>query len=93
MSTIEKVTSLEAALDIVKKMKGVAEACAWIPSAEEIAEYTAHGIVAMRALEVTVWKSHRNPTDVKIKIEALGLECVGEGSALLGPCYSFALRA
>lgn len=88
-----KVTSLEAALAIVKSMENVAEVCVWTPSAEEIEESKTDGIDAKPTLEVTVWKSHRNPTDVKIEIEGLGLECIGDGSAILGKCYTFALRA
>ena len=88
-----KVTSLESALAIVKNMENVAEACVWNPSAEEVEEYKADGIDAKPTLEVTVWKSHRNPTDVKIEIEGLGLECIGDGSAIDGKCYSFAMPA
>ncbi len=88
-----KVTSLEAALAVVKSMENVAEACVWTPSAEETEEYKAAGIDAKPTLEVTVWGSHRAPADVKNEIEGLGLDCVGEGSATLGQCYTFALRA
>lgn len=86
-----KINSLESALEIVKKMDAVASASIWTPDAEEIAEYAADGITLRPRLEVTVWKSHRNPTDVRCDIEGLGLTLVGDGSAIEGKCYSFEL--
>jgi hypothetical protein len=82
-------TFLEAALAIVRKIDEVASACIWSPDAAETADLTADGIDPCSRLEVTVWKSCRNPSDVKADIERLGVECVGSGSAVEGPCYSF----
>lgn len=86
-----KITTLEAALEIVKNMDEIASATIWTPDAEEMAEHAADGITLRPRLEVTVWKSHRNPTDVRCSIEGLGLVLVGDGSAIDGKCYSFEL--
>jgi hypothetical protein len=83
MNAADKVTSLEAALVIVQKMDEIASASI----------YTPDGIEPRSTLEVTVWNSHRNPTDVRCDIEGLGMEMVGDGSAILRKCYTFALRA
>jgi len=89
--TTNKVTSLEAALAIVQKMDEIASASIYTPDADEAADLRADGIEPRSTLEVTVWKSHRNPSDVRCEIEGLGLECLGSGSATLGPCYLFSL--
>ena len=85
----KKAKSLEAALAIIEKMEWVADATIWTPTAEEVDEYKADGLEARRHLEVVVYKSHRNPTDIRSDIEWLGLKCVGDGSSIDGPCYSF----
>jgi hypothetical protein len=92
MNSANKVTSLKAALAIVQKMDEVASACIYTPDADEAAELRSDGIEPRSTLEVTVWKSHRNPTYVSCDIKGLGLEMVGDGSALEGQCYSFVLR-
>jgi hypothetical protein len=92
MNSANKVTSLEAALAIVQKMDEVASASIYIPDADEAADLRADGIEPRSTLEVTVWKSHLNPTYVRCDIEGLGLEMVGDGSAIEGQCYSFVLR-
>lgn len=88
-----KVTSLEAALPLVKAMDDVADVMVWTPDADQIADMKADGIDAKPQLEVVVWRACRNPSDVKWAIEALGLVCVGDGSAIEGKCYSFQLPA
>jgi autotransporter translocation and assembly factor TamB len=88
-----KTTSLEAALAAVQKMNEVASASIYTPDADEAADLRADGIEPRSTLEVTVWKSHRNPTDVRCDIEGLGMEMVGDGSAIEGKCYSFIRRA
>ena len=88
-----KSTYLEATLAIVRSMDGVAEASIYTPDADTAAELLADGIEPRSTLEVTIWKSHRNASWVAGDIEALGLERIGEGSSILGPCYSFAIRA
>ena len=89
----KKAKSLEAARDNIENMEWVASAAIWTPTADEIAEYKADGLEARTQLEVTVYKSHRNSSDIKIDIEGIGLECVSEGSACEGPCYGFVLTA
>jgi hypothetical protein len=93
MKSSKKAKSLETALAIIEKMEWVAGVTIWTPTAEEVDEYKADGLEARRQLEVVVYKSHRNATDIKIDIEGLGLECVSEGSACEGPCYGFVLTA
>ena len=89
----KKANSLEAALAIIEKMEWVASSTIWTPTAEDIAEYKADGLEVRPQLEVTVYKSHRNATDIRSDIEGIGLECVSEGSACEGPCYGFVLTA
>jgi len=72
-------------------MEWVASAGIWRPDALESAEFMADGIEPCSQLEVSVYRAHRNPTDIKLGIMALGLRCVGEGSGESGPCFSFAL--
>lgn len=88
-----KTETLDSLLQEVINMPSVAGAYVWIPTAEEVAEYAADGIDAKPSIEVEVWRSERNPHDVVCQIESLGLERVGTGSGLNGPCYSFQLRA
>ena len=88
-----KSTYLEATLAIVRSIDGVAEASIYTPDADTAAELIADGIEPRSTLEVTIWKSHRNPSWVAGDIENMGLERISEGSSILGPCYSFALRA
>jgi hypothetical protein len=90
---MKTTASLEAALAIVQKMDEIASASIYTPDADEAADLRADGIEPRSTLEVTVWKSHRNPTDVRCDIEGLGMEMVGDGSAIEGKCYSFVLRA
>lgn len=84
---------LDSLLQEVINMPSVAGVYVWIPTAEEMAEYAADGIDARPSIEVEVWRSERNPHDVVCQIENLGLERVGTGSGLNGPCYSFRLRS
>jgi len=72
-------------------MEWVSSASLWHPDALEYHEYVADGIEPCSQLEVSVYRAHRNPTDIKIDIMGLGLRCVGEGSGESGPCFSFAL--
>lgn len=94
MNTIDITTiaRLESARNFAAAIDAVASAEVWVPSTEEIAEYAADGIVAVPSLEVTVWRSERDPHDVVCQIEGLGLERVGTGDSLKGPCYSFIAR-
>jgi ATP-dependent DNA ligase len=82
--------TLDSALVIVREMPDVESAEIWTPTAEEVAEYAADGITATPRLIVTVWRSCRNPSDVKWAIEGLGLTCDGHGSSDLGTVYDFA---
>lgn len=83
---------LGVALDAILDHAAVAHAAIWYPDGQEIAELEADGVPVPEAgrLEVTVWRSHRNPSDIRCEVEALGLVCVGQGDSELGPCYSFA---
>ena len=94
MNTIDITTlaHLETARAYAASLDAVASAEVWVPSTEEIAEYAADGIVAVPTLEVTVWRSERDPHDVVCQIEGLGLDRVGTGSSHNGPCYSFIAR-
>ncbi len=86
------IARLESARNRAAAIDAVASADVWVPSTEEIAEYAADGIVAVPTLEVTVWRSERNPHDVVCQIESLGLDRVGSGSSVNGPCYTFVTR-
>lgn len=84
---------LEDARAYAASLDAVAYAEIWVPTAEEIAEYAADGITACPRLQVTVWRSERNSSDVKWDIEyGFGLTCVGDGSSTLGTCYDFEAR-
>ena len=86
------IARLELACNVAAALDAVASAEVWTPSEEEIAEYATDGIVAVPTLEVTVWGSERDPHDVVCRIEGLGLERIGTGSSLKGPCYVFVAR-
>ena len=81
---------LEDARAYAASLQEVASAEIWLPTAEEVAEYAADGIVARPRLQVTVWRSERNPSAVKWDIEyGFGLTCVSDGSSTIGTCYEF----
>ena len=85
---------LEAARAYAASLDAVASAEIWVPTSEEVAEYAADGIVARPRLQVTGWRSERNPSAVKWDIEyGFGLTCVSDGSSTLGTCYEFEARA
>lgn len=93
-STDTDLAQLEAACAYAESLDAVALADVWIPTPDEIAEYAADGIVAKPRLLVTVWRSHRNPSDVKWDIACrFELECVSDGSGDLGVYYDFENRA
>jgi hypothetical protein len=81
--------TLEKALQIVLAWDDVAEASIWIPDADESRWLIADGITPKPLLQVSVWQSHANPSEVRNDVECLGLECVGVGSSVLGPCFEF----
>lgn len=88
------IAQLENARAYAAALNAVASAEVWDPTAEEIADYAAEGITLRPRLQITVWRSERNPSDTKWDIEgACKLDCVSDGSATLGPCYEFEVRA
>lgn len=93
-STDTTLAQLEAARAYAESLDAVALADIWIPTLDEVAEYAADGITARPRLLVTVWRSERNPSDVKWDIAArFELECVSDGSGDLGTYYDFEIRA
>lgn len=85
-----EIARLETARAYAASLNAVASAEVWVPTAEEIAEYAADGITARPRLQVTVWRSEPNPSDIKWDIEGrFGLTCDGDGSSTLGTCYDF----
>lgn len=85
-----EIARLETARAYAASLDAVASAEIWIPTPEEIAEYAQDGITARPRLQVTVWRSERNPSDIKWDIEVrFGLTCDGGGSNTLGACYDF----
>lgn len=94
MITDTTLARLEAACVYAASLDAVASALVWNPTPEEIADYAADGITLHPRLQMTVWRSERNPSDTKWDIEGrFGLNCVSDGSATLGPCYEFEVRA
>lgn len=84
---------LESARAYAASLDAVASAEIWVPTPEEVAEYAADGITARPRLQVTVWRSERNPSDVKWDIEhRFNLTCDCDGSSTLGTCYEFEAR-
>lgn len=93
-TTDTTIAQLETARAYAASLQEVTSAEIWVPTPEEIAEYAADGITARPRLLVTVWRSERNPSDVKWDIEhGFGLDCVSDGSSTLGPCYEFEVSA
>ncbi len=76
----------------VLEMDDVAHATIYTPDKDHAEELRADGIEPRSTLEVVVWGSHPNPTDVRCEIKGLGLEMVGWGSHTDGECFGFALR-
>lgn len=86
--------ALEAARAYAASLQEVASAEIWVPTAEEIAEYAADGITARPTLDVEVWGSERNPSDVRTALLGRrGLVYVGKGSSMRGPIFSFQVQA
>jgi len=81
--------TLESALAIARALPDVECAEIWTPTADEVAEYAADGITATPRLIVTVWRSCRNPSDVRWAVQDLGLFCDGAGDSSLGLVYDF----
>lgn len=92
MSTNNLITRLESVRNAIVGLDAVASAEVWTPCPDEVAEYASDGIDAVPTLEVTVWRSERNPHNVVWQVEGLGLERVGTGSGINGPCYTFVAR-
>lgn len=89
MNTTNPILRLESARNAIASLAAVAHAQVWIPSPDEVSEYASDGIAAAPTLEVILWRGDHDSHAVRARARELGLNCIGEGSNCLGPCYTF----